>query len=246
MKRLKKRKIKKVLDQTPTVSELKVAKSAKEPKKKRKTYVTLDEFLKKNEVALTNGQLPAVFPYLDKMGYNSALLNQKLAENESVYKLYAEQQKILGKQYAATDNFKRWKATCHKTYIEHVEMARLAFAEDIAAGVALGLKGARKAKAELYIAQAKQFYKGVIENSDYAAVLLKKGIDNDTLTLSLANIDQLEKLLQLQQKAKGNAQAATKALKAGRKTLQKWMTEFKEYAVIALKKKPELLTMLGY
>ena len=71
-------------------------------------------------------------------------------------------------------------------------------------------------------------------------------MDNATLTLSLANIDQLEKLLQLQQQAKGDAQAATKALKAGRKVLQKWMVEFKKYAVIATKKEPTLLVMLGY
>jgi len=246
MKKLKKRKSKKDLGQVPTVSESEVSKTEAKPKKKRKTYVKFDDFLGNNEIALTNAQLPAVYPYLEKMGYTDVLMQQKLDENVGVRKLYSTQQGALGKQYQATKDLKDWKATCHEGYIEHLETARLAFANDIAADVALGLKGARKAKAELYIAQAKQFYKGVIDNADYAAILLKKGIDKATLTTSLANIDQLEKLLQLQQHAKGDAQAATKALNAGRKALQKWMTEFKKYAKIALKKQPSLLVMLGY
>ena len=246
MKKLKKRKVKKEVVQVATVSMSEVAKTAKQPKKKRKTYINIEEFLKNNDVALTNGLLPAVFPYLDKMGYSDALMNQKLAENEGVHGLYVAQQKALGKRNGATNNLKQWKASCHKTYIDHIAMARMAFADDIAADVALGLKGARKAKAELYIAQAKQFYNGVLDHPAYAAILSKRGMDNATLTSSLANIDQLEKLLQLQQQAKGDAQAATKALKAGRKTLQQWMTEFKKFAVIALKDQPGLLTMLGY
>jgi len=246
MRKLKKRKSKKDLGQDLTVSKSETAKTDALPKKKRKNYVKLDDFLGNNTIALTNGQLPTIYPYLEKVGYTDVLMQQKLLENEKVNNLYVAQQGALGKQYQATKDFKVWKATCHEAYIDHIETARLAFANDIAADVALGLKGARKAKSELYIAQAKQFYKGVIDNADYVAELLKKGIDKATLTTSLANIDQLEQLFLLQQHAKGDAQAATKALNAGRKALQKWMTEFKKYAVIATKKEPTLLVMLGY
>ncbi|MCX6208795.1 MAG: hypothetical protein NTZ59_04675 [Bacteroidetes bacterium] len=137
-------------------------------------YVDLAGYTTQCEVALTNAADTEIAPLLAARGYAAASITAKQTELTNVKKLIADQRKEYGEQYAATKAYDDAVKLIHPNYIDHIDLARVAFKNDTAAKTALGLKGDRKQSESGYRAQALLFYNGVLGNATYKAAMATK------------------------------------------------------------------------
>ncbi len=218
------------------------AKGASAPQR----YVSLTDFLSTHKKSLTNALLPDVLPLLKKRGYTEAIINSKLADLEALKEFDQAQKKEYGEQYEATEKYHLLEDSLHQDYIDHIKLARMVFKNNPAAKTALGLKGKRKQSAGGYCLQALDFYDGALADTDYQTALATKGTMVEELTAGKTGFDALTPLAAKQLKETGEAQAATKTRDAKWDELDEWMGEFKDTAIIALRKHPQLREKLGY
>jgi hypothetical protein len=214
--------------------------------KPRNQYVSLSDFLKKSSIALSNASLPDILPLLAKRGYTDAIISSKLTELNTLQTLMENQKKEYGEQYDATQAYKKAEEVLHNDYMDHVILARMVFKGSYTAQAALGTNGKRNASTSSYIIQALQFYNAALSNPEYVTALGTKGIEEKELEAMKAGYENLLPLAAAQTKESGEAQAATKARDAAYESLHEWMSEFKETAIIALRKHPQLREQLGY
>lgn len=210
------------------------------------SYQSIDAFIQVSTVALTNAQLPDILPLLIARGYPEATIKDKADEIADLQTLNANQQKEYGEQFAAIAAYNAAVEQLHGDYIDHLQLARLVFKNNVAAQTALGLTGKRKVSESGYQAQAVQFYQGVLANAAYKAALATKGVTQAELDSQLAGFETLPNLSAAKAKETGEAQMATKTRDAAYDALAEWMSEFKQTAIIALRKTPQLREKLGY
>lgn len=215
-------------------------------KRSRTTYVNLAEFSRQSKTALTNASDPDILPLLKKRGYTEAQIADKLAKIELLGTLDEKQKKEYGEQYDATEAYTKAEDTLHEDYMDHIELARLVFKNDVAAKTAMGLSGDRKQSASGYSSQGLLFYNNALKNDDYKAGLATKGITEAELLAQQAAFTALDALASKQEKETGEAQRATKERDALHDELAAWMGEFKATAIIALRKYPQYREKLGY
>jgi hypothetical protein len=209
-------------------------------------YVDLDAYTTSCEVALTNAADAEIEPLLTARGYPATTIAAKLTELANVKKLIADQRKEYGEQYEATKAYDDAVRLIHPNYIDHIDLARVAFKNDTAAKTALGLKGERKLSESGYRAQALLFYNGVLNNTAYKAAMAIKGVTEAELVTAQKAYDALGKKIADKYKETGEAQAATKARDKAIDDFADWFSDFKEVAKIALRPKPQLREKLGW
>lgn len=209
-------------------------------------YVSIETFFGKSKTALLNATDVEIEPLLTKRGYTTAIIAAKLAELQTLENLHQQQKKEYGEQYQATQNYNNAAALLHSLYIEHIEIARIVFKNDIAAQTALSLNGKRKRSASGYCNQALLFYKGSIDNAAYTAALAAKGITIAELTNGKNSYTNLIELEAKQAKETGEAQSATAIRDKAIDDFAEWFSEFKVMGKIALSSKPQLREKLGW
>lgn len=213
---------------------------------KKNNYQNIDEYLNECGIALTNASDAEITPLLTARGYTTAIVTSKIAEHATVKQLVASQIKEYGDQYQATENYNSAASLLHPKYIEHVEIGRIAFKNDIAAQTTLGLNGKRKRSSSSYCNQALLLYKGALDNATYVSALAAKGVTNAELTAGKTGYTNLLDLEAKQQKETGEAQGATAKRDKAIDDFANWFSEFKAMGKIALSSKPQLREKLGW
>ena len=216
------------------------------PQRGGNNYVDLAGYTTQCEVALSNAADAEIAPLLAARGYAAVTIAAKQTELANVKKLIANQIKEYGEQYAATKDYDDAVILIHPNYIDHIDLARIAFKNDTAAKTALGLKGDRKQSESGYRAQASLFYNGLLDNNDYKAAMAIKGVTDAELVKAEKAYDALGKKIADKLKETGEAQAATKARDKAIDDFADWFSDFKEVAKIALRQKPQLREKLGW
>lgn len=216
------------------------------PPTQESTYKDIVTFIAESKTALINAALPDIAPKLAEIGYTATEITAKLQDIETLETLNEAQKKEYGEQYDATATYTATENALHTTYIKNLTIARVVFKNNVAAQVALALNGERKKSKSGYQAQALQFYKGILLNTDYKAELAVRGITEAILTSQKTGFEGLSDLEADQKKETGEAQAATKNRDDAYDIFEDWMRDFKKMAIVALSDSPQLREQLGW
>ena len=216
------------------------------PKKRKSYYLDADAFLSQCDTALRNAADPEVAPLLATRGYTSAILTAKQTELGTLKQLVADQKKEYGDQYAATKAFSDAVDGLHPEYMDHLALARIALKKDTAAQTALGLKGRRLESESGYCSQALLFYSGELSNTAYQTALAGVGVTEAELEAAKGGYEALAVTIAKKAKETGEAQAATVKRDRAIDAFGDWFGDFKEVAIVALRKQPQLREKLGW
>ena len=209
-------------------------------------YISIQQFLTNATTALTNAQLPDIEPLLLNRGITKTDVIAKLADVEALEKLNEAQKKEYGESYQSTADYDALEHTLHQEYMDHLTLARLVFKTNISAQTGLGIKGKRKSDDAGYCKQALQFYNGILNSNDYKAAMLTKGVTTTELTTMQTGYTNLGTLSTAKDKEFGEAQAATNKRNTFYDELEDWYSDFKETAIVALRKYPQYREQLGW
>ncbi len=226
-------------NQSPTNEDVK-------PKNVANTYEDFDTYYGNRNTALINASDAEIAPLLTAADYPPATIAAKLAELTTLKKLSDDQKKEYGEQYQATKNFNDLANSLHPAYLNHVKYGKLIFEDDKVALKVMGLEGSRKRAEMAYCNQALDFYGNGLSNATYKAALNKRGITDAQLTAGKTGYSNLKAMIPVKIKETGEAQQATSERDAAWEVFDKWFTEFKKYATLALGTTPQLRERLGW
>ncbi|MFK7061322.1 hypothetical protein [Flavobacterium oreochromis] len=213
---------------------------------KKNNYQKIDDYIRAANTALTNASDLEIAPLLSKRGYTTIIIDQKIAELNTVKELVLLQVKEYGDQYQATEDYNKAVALLHPEYINNLLIARIVFKDNVAAKAALSLNGSRKRSASSYCRQAELFYKGALDNQDYKTALAQRGVTEEDLQKGKTGYTNLIDLAAKQTKETGEAQQATANRDIAIDNFASWYSDFKAIAKIALISKPQLREKLGW
>ena len=151
----------------------------------------------------------------------------------------------VGEQISASAAVKNAWDTAQKSYIRLVKIARIAFKRDAGICTQLALSGRRQRTLSGWMAQATQFYKNALASEAILTGFKEFGITQQQLQAGLAELKAVKAANLVQEKAKGDAQDATKKRDVALDALQAWLSDFLAIARIALEDQPQLLEGLG-
>jgi len=207
---------------------------------------SIDTLLNEAQVAIDNAlNNPKILSYLSDFGYNTARIQQ----GQKLYTVAAAAQLAqtaeAGGQISATATVNEAWAAAKKSYIRWVKVARVALKGNDGAATQLALSGKRKESLSGWLAQAKQFYSNALSDKGILKSLQAFGITEQKLKAGLAEIQAIEAANLVQEKEKGEAQAATQKRDAALDELQDWLSDYLAIAKVALEEDPQLLEGLG-
>lgn len=130
-------------------------------------------------------------------------------------------------------------------YMDLVNICRVAFKDDVKASATLELNGRRARTISGWLKQTGSFYRALLDNDDWKAVLATYGQTEEKLTAGLAAVEQVGKASEAVRKEMGDAQNATAERDMKLEELADWVNDYEVIARIALADKPQLLEKLG-
>ena len=207
---------------------------------------SIDTLLSDAQLAIDNAlNNPKVLGYLSDFGYTKA----KIQQGKQLYNVAATaqlaQQAEAGDQISATTEVNEAWETAKKSYMRFLKVARVAFKSNSGVATQLDLGGTRKKSLSGWMAQAKQFYKNALDNKAVLSELKEFGITEAKLKAGLAELAVIEQANMIQEREKGEAQAATEKRDAALDELQDWLSDYLAIAKVALEEEPQLLEGLG-
>ncbi len=209
-------------------------------------YKTVEEFISDMRLMLNNAKAnPAILTKIQAAGYTEADIDGKLSDLDLLQTYNENQATEYGEQYAATEAWQQWRADNHANYIDHIELARIAFRKDAAAQKALALNGRRSEGQANYILQGFQFYNNALGSTAFKTALAKKGIVELDLEGGKIAFENLQKVRESQQKETGEAQRATQLRDECYDDLAEWLVDFRATAKVVLRTLPQLMEELG-
>lgn len=208
-------------------------------------YETLDTYLSRTKIALTNSNHEKIEPVLSTYGYPASKIADGIALHADAEKKQKDQVKEYGEQYTATDALHNAILAVSIVYIEHLELARIAFKKQRGVLSELAANGERKKTQDGYLSDATTFYKNLLDKPAYVAAMAKYGQTEEILNDGFELVKTANNKLAEQRKEQGEAQTATKNRDIAVNLFSEWYTDFIGVAQIALKNKPELLEILG-
>lgn len=146
-------------------------------------------------------------------------------------------------QAFATRDAEREKAD--KEYQKHLAVARIALKEDKAAQVGLHLNGRRATTLSGWLAQNSTFYKNLLANEAWMAIMANYNTTAEALSAGLQLTQNVANYADVILREKGDAQNATKQRDAKLEELAEWVNDYESIAKLALSDSPQLLEKLG-
>lgn len=207
---------------------------------------SIDTLLSEAQLAIDNAlNNPQILKYLGDFGYTTTRIQQ----GKKLYTVAAAaqltQQAEAGGQISATTVVNDAWETAKKSYSRLLKVARVAFKRNSGVAVQLDLGGTRKKSLFGWLAQANQFYKNALSDQAVLVELKEFGITEQKLKAGLAELAVIEKANLVQEKEKGEAQAATQKRDRALDELQDWLSDYLAIAKVALEEDPQLLEGLG-
>ena len=179
------------------------------------------------------------------LGYNAerltagkALLDEAIVLNQKFVKENAE----LAKAY---DLRNKEREEADLLYIKYFTLAKIAFARDPAAFVALHLNARTTPSFNGWLSQAKNFYTLLLQNQQWIDVLQGFNVSRQNLEAGLKEVMDVETAASAIFKGKGEAQSAVSERDVKLDELNRWINDFEAVARIALVASPQQLEKLG-
>ena len=207
---------------------------------------SIDSFLSQAQVAIDNSlNNPKILGYVSDFGYSTARIQKGKALYSSAMAAQLAQTAESGEQISASQTLGEAWDKAKKTYMRLIKVARVALKKNTGATAQLALGGKRKESLSGWLAQANQFYQNALADKAMLAELKEFGITDVKLKAGLAELAVIEQANLVQEKEKGEAQAATQKRDAALDELQDWLSDYLAIAKVALEDDPQLLEGLG-
>nr|WKN35360.1 hypothetical protein K4G66_23580 [Tunicatimonas sp. TK19036] len=176
------------------------------------------------------------------LGFSAEELTVAKAMGGELQQLAALQQKEYGEQYSATDAMHQAKKEAWQVYKNHLQVARIALAEDRGQYKALQLGGERERNILKWVKQARTFYANA---KNVSAQLKTYGIKPEDLAQGESMIEAVYQAYDQRDKERDEARQSTQARKQVEAKLSRWMKRYERALRFAFEEQPEVLKELG-
>jgi hypothetical protein len=207
---------------------------------------TIEEKLILYQLALKNAQEDEeVRTLVANYGYDAAKLNHAMGLYSAADALTREQKAKYSAQFETTRAFHILLEECGPIFEEHYGLARIAFRKAPSNYNMLGLKTPVKRTYPGLIAQAKDFYHNSLNHPSVVEALAGFGVTLESLQAAKLLVAQVETAYVEKERARTEAQYATRLRNEAFRQLKEWMDEFLGVCQFALNVKPELIEKVG-
>jgi hypothetical protein len=199
----------------------------------------LAEVMVNSNLVITNAQsVKELREALEPYGYD----NERFAEGEKLYETFmalnTKQQFLYSDQFKATILLNKAREKAQKIYGAHVKLARIALYNKPDIAESLLLNGRRSKKLADWVQQAKTFYNNAIDLN--LPEFKRRGMPQEVLEDGKEMVAGVSQLHYNQLRKKSLAQQTTRARNEALKELQRYVSELKAIARIALPKSQSL------
>ena len=209
--------------------------------------MNIDEFLTRANVAIANARkTPRILAALEVYGYDDAVMQQGQELLDTARALTDAQQKEYGEQYSATAAVNEAMAKADRIYSDHRELAAMVFRDDAGKQAEIGLNQTKKRSFSGRLTQMERFYANLLAKPDMLKAMDRFRVTEEKLLEAQALVEQVKILGEIQQRETGEAQTATKERDAALDALDRWLSEFKTVAKIALADDAQMLEALQF
>ena len=205
-----------------------------------------DEIMFQSGLRINNSMNDAqVLDAVSAFGYTTEKLTEgaKLLAEATV--LVETQKKEYGEVDAAQAAFETKRADAHRLYMNMLAICQVAFKKNVQAISTLDLTGRRATTISGWLKQTAGFYRALLANAGWKAVLASYGQTEEKLQAQLAAIEEVAVTSETKKKEMGDAQNATKLRDEKLEELADWVNDYEVIAEIALAGSPQLLEKLG-
>lgn len=197
-------------------------------------------------VALTNAQAnPEIQAALQTFGYTTERIEQGEMLYEAAQTQYQQKITAYGGLRTAADALSSAEQQAQATYTRHVKIARVALEDDRGALQALRLQGKRKMNMAGWLAQAQHFYAVALADVAIQRKLADFSLTRTVLQEGARQVEAVATGNATRSQQRGVAQDATRVRNKAITALDKWMSDFRTIARVALKDRPQMLEQLG-
>ena len=179
------------------------------------------------------------------MGYNTNRLNAGKILLDEVVVLHQKIVKENAELAHAYDLRNKEREEADSLYIKYFTLAKIAFAHDSAAFVALHLNARTTPSLNGWLSQTKNFYTLLLQNQKWTDSLQAFNVSRQDLEAGLKEVLDVETAASVILKEKGEAQDAVDKRDAKLDELNRWINDFEAVARLALAASPQQLEKLG-
>ena len=207
----------------------------------------IDKRIYKAKLAVTNAKKhPEIAARLILFKYDNERMNEGDQFCTDARKLYVRQVAKNGDQHGATAKIKECRSKASSAHSQTYKVSKIVFKDDSGAQTSLGLRGRRLQSLSGWLPQTLYFYVNLLGDEDFINRMAYFGYDRDKLEAEYVLVKAVEEAVLEQKTAKGKAQNATKERDAKVAEMDRWMSDFRAIAKMALADKSQLLESLGF
>ncbi|TAJ09432.1 hypothetical protein DMA11_20010 [Marinilabiliaceae bacterium JC017] len=211
-----------------------------------KTKMTVAEFLFQCNLRISNTiNDGAIQEKVAPMGYTA----EKMQEGNVLLESAKDSCQAFEKEHGDVDHAfadrNREKEAAHITYMQMVEIGKVALKNDTGAQSTLQLTGRRPTTWSGWIKQTRNFYHNLMENEPWMAAMAGFGMTEEKMQAGLEQVLRVEKFAEVIMREQGDAQNATQQRDAKLEELHEWVSDYEVIARLALTESPQLLEKLG-
>lgn len=211
-----------------------------------KTPRSQSEILEVTRIALHNVETnPVIKPLMEELGYNTTKIGEGKALLTEAKNQFLQNQQIEDSKLKAYKLFENKRIEIDATYGKDRKKSKIIFKNDTLVLKELGLTGSVPKSYVKWLETISLFYNTLNAQANLVSQLTVVQITSQSVTETLAAINELESLRAAYIQSKGNAQNATKTKNNAFVKLEKYMSNFYAMARITLDEEPQLLESLG-
>jgi hypothetical protein len=208
---------------------------------------SIEDRLLEAQVAINNSLgNPVILDAVTLFGYDEARLQAARTLYDEAMALVAAQKLEYGEQFEATATLQAAWDEADLAYKRALKIARIAFKGNEKARNALRLSGIRKKSLSGWLEETAVFYTNLLATPDFIAAMTPYSYDQAKLEAESALVDAVATAKAAQDKERGEAQEATKLRDAKLDELDRWLSDYKAIATVALDESPQQLEQLGW
>ena len=211
-----------------------------------KSKLTISDFLHQCNLRIMGAMNDeTILTRVSGMGYNTDRLNAGKILLDEVVVLHQKIVKENAELAHAYDLRNKEREEADSLYIKYITLAKIAFAHDSAAFVALHLTARTTPSLNGWLSQTKNFYTLLLQNQKWTDSLQAFNVSRQDLEAGLKEVLDVETAASVILKEKGEAQDAVDKRDAKLDELNRWINDFESVARLALAASPQQLEKLG-
>ena len=207
---------------------------------------TIASQLNAAQVAISNSLSDAgMLKLLAEYGYNAARIKEGQKLYEAARQAVNSHKTLSGEQQFKTSEVNRITKGAYDAYQALAKVARAVWLHEPAKLAALGLQGKMPKTTAGFLTAAYTLFDNAVANDTAAQSLAAYGYTRSKVAAEKAKIMAMDKMNQLQEAAKGDAQDAARSQQLALRELGEWLARFIKIAKVALRNKRQYLEKLG-